>query len=147
MDFNVCFLVTSACCTSIPTNFSRKASLGNSDELAVCAHIVQAFKSVLKSAKISKTIQGKFCILKCFLFPWPLALRLNFNALWRQASARKIGMYAMLKASLDTALFFTRTTQHGIIVFENSPQNCENVCEYRTYYVCVIAACLHINSK
>ena len=34
-----------------------------------------------------------------------------------------------------------------ISYFENSPQNCENVCEYKTYHVCVTAACLHINSK
>jgi len=62
-----------------------------------------------------------------------LGMRLNFNALWRQASARKIAMYALL---LHTALFFTRTTQHRNIVFENSPQNCENVCEYKTLCVC-----------
>ena len=82
-----------------------------------------------------------------FLVFMSLGMRMNFNALWRQASARKIAMYALLQASLHTALFFRRTTQHRNIVFENSPQNCENVCEYKTYYVCVTAACLHINSK
>ena len=49
---NICFLVTSARCTSIPTSFRRKASAGNIDELAVCAHILRAFKSMLKSANI-----------------------------------------------------------------------------------------------
>ena len=74
-------------------------------------------------------------------------MRLNFNALSRQASARKIAMYALLSASLHTVPFYTRTMQHRNIVFENSPQNCENVCEYKTYSVCVTASCLHVNPK
>jgi len=62
MGLNVCFLVTSAYCTSIPTSFGRKALVGNIDELPVCAHILRTFKSILKSANIWKTIEGKVCI-------------------------------------------------------------------------------------
>ena len=48
----------------------------------------------------------------------------------------------MLCYRLANALFFTWTMQHLNVVFQKSPQNCENVCEYKTYFTCVSNCCL-----
>jgi len=121
MCLNMCFFVNSACCTSIPNSFSRKASARIFDKFAVCPQILRTLDKYLEKCKHLKNNWRKWFHIKMLIVLKTLCARIPMHC-WRQASARKIAKYALLQASQHIALFFTWTMQSRNIVFENSPQ-------------------------
>ena len=138
---NICFLVTSACCTSIPTSFSRNASAGNIDKLAVCAHILWTFKSILKSANIWKTIKEKFAYRSVYCFYNAFALEFQCT-LGDKHQQKKLPCMPCYRLAYILHCFSHEPCKFKMKYSKITPKNCENCCEYKTYFTCVSNCCL-----
>ena len=144
MGLNVCLLVTSACCTSIPTSFSRKAPVGNIDTSLLSALTsckpskvswkVQTFEKQSKENFVYKNVS-------CFHDPWVGAwISMHFGDKHQQEKLPCMLYYCTLHS-------FSREPRNIEISYLKTAPRIVKMFVNIKHYVCVTATCLHINSK